>query len=202
MSPPSSLFFFLLTGGVEWAPYYFEPVSKAEKNRLRGKPEALVRYCLPGIGSSKVLEVLHPPSRAGSELANELAVEQETVRDYQSASGQAGGLAELFGMDWRLSSLSYRYIERGEATLGGGELVLISAEILSAKNRRPQLWELPMVAEQIKAALDQGADPNEISKYGQLFFLHAAFNGAVEVVQVLVNAGGNANTATTKKNRV
>lgn len=197
-------------------PDYLEPVSKAEKNRLRGKPEALVQYCLPGIGFSKVLEVLHPPSRAESESAAEASAppppdindikavtkwleEQAAIRDYHIASGQAGGLAELLGMDWQLSSLSYRYIERGEATLKDGELVLISAEMLSAKNRRPQLWELPLVAEEIKAALDQGANPNEISKYGQLFFQHAAFNGAAEVVQMLLDAGGNVNTATTKK---
>lgn len=196
-------------------PDYFEPVSRAKKNRLRGKPEALVQYCLPGIGYSKVLEVLHPPppSESGSiapvgtdippnldiEALSKLLMEQQKLSGYQPASQQAGDLAELFGMDWDLSSMSYRHIEHGEVTLGEGVFVLISSEMLSAKNRKPQLWELSMVAKEIKAALDQGADPNEISKYGQHFFLMAASKSAAEVVQVLLDAGGNANTATTRK---
>ena len=211
------------------SPDYFEPITKAEANRLRGKPEALVQYCLPGIGYSRIEEVLHPsqtPKSAGIALSSDALASvnalpllpgkspatliealgklkqdlaQKFPGKYMSADEQAGDLAELFGIDWNLSSQSYRYIERGEAALDDGKFVLISAEMLSAKNRRPQLWELPMAAEDIKAALDQGADPNEVSKYGQLFFLMAARKGAAEVVQVLLDAGGNPNTVTTKK---
>ena len=197
------------------SPDYFEPLSKAELSRLRGKPEVLVSYCLAGIGYSQVLEVLHPkppaeletsplsaavvPPNLGIEALGQFLKEQQEIRGYHSASEQAGELAELIGIDWDLSSLSYRYIERGKATLDDGELVFVSAEMLSAKNRKPLLWELPIVAEDIKAAVDQGADPNEISKYGQHFFLMAASEGAAEVVQVLLDAGGNANTVTTKK---
>ncbi len=195
-------------------PDYFEPVTKAEQNRLRGKPEALVQYCLPGVGYSQVLEVLHPPSRAESEVTAEASArpphdieaitkwltEQQKIRDYQSASGQAGGLAALLGLDLHLSSLDYRHNERGnlDSYLDKG-FVFIGPAQLSAKNLKNKLYELQMQPEDIKQAIEDGADPNEKSQFGEPFLVSAAFRGAAEVVQILLNAGADINAGTTKK---
>ena len=203
-------------------PEYFESVSAAKRARLRGKPEALVPYCLPGIGYSQVLEVLQPllsedtgfplGEPALSEklalLARLLnptpgAIEAEIAetrrRKYMFADEQASDLAKLLGIAEGLEATEYRDIAEAKGTYANREYAFTGLDVLSPKNLRKKLWELPMVVEEIKAALDQGADPNEISKYGQLFFLHAVSKGAPEVVQLLLDAGGNANAATTKK---
>ncbi len=39
-------------------PDYFEPVSSAERKRLRGRPDVLVRYCRPGVTPSQINSVL------------------------------------------------------------------------------------------------------------------------------------------------
>ena len=195
-------------------PDYFKPVTKAEKTRLRGKPEVLVQFCLSGTGYSQVQEVLHPPSRAESELAAEASAppphdikaitkwlaEQQEIRDYQTASGQAGGLAVLLGMDWQLSSLDYRHNERGNLdSFLNRKFVFIDSTMLSAKNLKKQLYELQMRAEDIERAIDEGADPNEKSRFGEPILVSAAFRGAANVVQILLDAGADINAGTTKK---
>jgi hypothetical protein len=40
---------------------YAPPPNANERKRVKGKPEAFVPYCLPGVGYSQVKEVLHPP---------------------------------------------------------------------------------------------------------------------------------------------
>ncbi len=117
-------------------PDYFETVSAAKKARLRGKPEALVAYCLPGIGYAQVKEVLQPPLSddedtgiplGESALSEKLlllarllnptpgAVEAEIAetrrRKYVFADEQASDLAKMLGIDEALVALCYQDIE-------------------------------------------------------------------------------------------
>lgn len=159
-------------------------------------------------------EILHPPSRAESGLAAEASAppphdikaitqwltEQQKIGNYQTASEQAGGLAELLGMDWQLSSLDYKHNQRGN--LDGyldQKFVFIDVAMLSAKNLKKKLHELKMHAEDIRQAIEDGADPNEKDDFGEPILVAAAFQGAVEVVQILLSAGVDINAGTTKK---
>ena len=196
------------------SPDYFNPVSKGEMKRLHGKPEVLVPFCLPGVSTSQVQEVLHPPSRVESELAAEASAppphdikaitqwltEQQKIGNYQAASVQAGGLAELLGMDWQLSSLDYKHNQRGNLdSYLDQKFVFIDAAMLSAKNLKKKLHELGMQAEDIRQAIEDGADPNEKCDLGEPILVAAAFRGAAEVVQILLSAGADINVGTTKK---
>ena len=200
--------------GFNSSPDYFDPVSKGEMKRLHGKPEVLVPFCLPGVSTSQVQEILHPPARAESELAAEASAppphdikaitqwltEQQKIGNYQTASEQAGGLAELLGMDWQLSSLDYKHNQRGNLdSYLDQKFVFIDAAMLSAKNLKKKLHELGMQAEDIRQAIEDGADPNEKSDFGEPILVAAAFQGAVEVVQILLSAGVDINAGTTKK---
>ena len=196
------------------SPDYFDPVSKGEMKRLHGKPEVLVPFCTPGVSTSQVQEILHPPSRAESGLAAEASAppphdikaitqwltEQQKIGNYQTASEQAGGLAELLGMDWQLSSVNYKHNQRGN--LDGyldQKFVFIDVAMLSAKNLKKKLHELGMQAKDIRQAIEDGADPNEKDDFGEPILVAAAFRGAVEVVQILLSAGVDINAGTTKK---
>ena len=196
------------------SPDYFDPVSKGEMKRLHGKPEVLVPFCLPGVSTSQVQEVLHPPSHVESELAAEASAppphdikaitqwltEQQKIGNYQTASEQAGGLAELLGMDWQLSSLDYKHNQRGNLdSYLDQKFVFIDAAMLSAKNLKKKLHELGMQAEDIRQAIEDGADPNEKCDLGEPILVAAAFRGAAEVVQILLSAGADINVGTTKK---
>ncbi len=94
-------------------PDYFETVSNAKKAQLRGKPEALLTYCQPGIGYSQVQETLHPAQ--ASEAARKLIkFSPDSDDQYLFASIQAEDLAKLLGMNETLATLSYEYFQVGE----------------------------------------------------------------------------------------
>lgn len=118
-------------------PDYFETVSTAKKARLRGKPEALVPYCLPGIGYSQVREVLQPPlssKEEASEASGESLISDKSLQTfskllnitleemkakiaekqlekYTFADEQASDLAKLLGIDETLVTLHYQDIK-------------------------------------------------------------------------------------------
>ena len=124
-------------------PDYFESVSKAKKARLRGKPEALVQYCLPGVGYSQVQEVLHPlrsSKSAGIVLTSDASASLEALpflpgkspetlmealvklkqdlaqrfpEKYTFAEEQAGDLAKLLGIAEDLGDCEFREIADG-----------------------------------------------------------------------------------------
>lgn len=199
------------------SPDYFESVSRPEKARLRGKPEAVMSYCLPGVGASQIQDVLDPPFLAEGEsnplietlqaiTPGELPASLERMRrkKYWSASHQASDLARLLGIDEKLASLGYRYIERGETDTADKSFLFVSLDMLLPENRKKKLWELPMKAEAIeaiKAAISWGADVNSPTEYGEPFLVLAAFNCAAEVVQLLLDSGADVNSATTKRNK-
>jgi hypothetical protein len=201
-------------------PDYFDPVSSAKRARLRGKPEALVAYCLPGIGYSQVREVLQPPllseqeatNTSGESLLSDKSIQlrskvlkttpeemkaefAEMQREkYTFADAQAGDLAKLLGIAEDLEMIKYRHIAEAKGTYGNREFAHIGLEALSPRNLQKKLWELPMQLADIKAAIAAGANVNEQDPNGDPFLFRAASDCAADIVQLLLDSGVDVNT--------
>lgn len=164
----------------------YEVISEAKKARVRGKPAALVPFCRPGVGLAQVQDVLHPPPLRHDR--------------FLSADYQAGALAELLGIAAELKRCSYRDIVEAGGHYARRDFIFLGPEMLLPKNLVKKLWELPMQVEDIKAAVDAGANVNERTDDGETYLLLAAFNCASTVVRVLLEAGADINAVTTKRN--
>jgi hypothetical protein len=201
-------------------PDCFETVSAPKKAKLRGKPEALVPYCIPSVGYSQVLEVLQQPllseeeaveatgkslisdkslqliSKAQNKTLEEMkaGVAQQRLEKYTFAEEQAEDLAKLLGIAEDLEACKYRDISEAGGTYINREFVSIGLEALSPKNLQKKLWELPMQLTGIKAAIDAGANVNERDPIGTPFLLRAASDCAADIVQLLLDAGVDVNT--------
>lgn len=171
------------------SPDYFESVSSAEKARLRGKPEALLPYCLPGVSGSQVQEVLHP-AQASEAAKKSITFSAASDDEYLFAEVQAAGLTQLMGMDQTLAALGHRYIETGETrdyTLD--QFLLIKTSALKGK-AASSLTRIPPSARK----LDTYA--NHIDERGEPLLVSVARLCLTESVQELVDGGAEVNIMT------
>lgn len=202
-------------------PDYFETLSAAKKARLCGKPEALVPYCLPGIGYAQVREVLQPPllseeeavEASGESLISDKSLQtfakvlnktleemkagiaQKRLEKYAFAEEQAEDLAKLLGIAEDLEATEYRDIAEAKGTYANQKYAFIGLDALSPKNLQKKLWELPMQFADIKAAINAGANVNERDPNGTPFLFRAASDCAADIVQLLLDSGVDVNTS-------
>ena len=206
-------------------PDYFETVSAAKKARLRGKPEALVPYCLPGIGYSQVREVLHPaelaePNAALATLppgfsdgnlqvmANALntsldALKQDIAQKrrekYTDAEDQATALATLLGISASLANSGYQDIDGDDVeNPDKEEFRLVGNNDLSQQYKDSKLWSLECLQnpENLSRWLQQGANPNVRNQSGLPILLH--YIPFPENLAVLLSAGAEVNITSTR----
>lgn len=171
------------------SPSYFESVSNAEKARLRGKPEALLPYCLPGVGTSQVQEVLHP-AQASEAAKKSITFSSASDDEYLFAEVQAADLTKLMGIDQTLAAPSYRYIETGETrdyTLD--QFLLIKTSAIEGKAASSLTRSSPSAGK-----LDTYA--NHIDERGEPLLVKCARRCLTESVQELVDGGAEVNIMT------
>ena len=104
------------------------PPDAAERARVRGNPEILLPFCLPGVTHNQIQQILHP---AGGSQGVEVSIAFSPVSadQYLFAEVQAADLASLLGMDETLAALGYRYVESGEIRdHTSGSFLLIKAD--------------------------------------------------------------------------
>ena len=204
-------------------PNYFEPVTKAKKTSLSGKPEALIPYCLPGIGYSEVQEVLHPaelaePNAALAALpgfsdgnlqimakalnttldALKKGIDQKKHEKYIFADDQATDLAALLGISGELMNADFSVIAEGALEdLPQEDFQLTGSWKLSQEDKNEKLW-YAVSLENMKSAIKVGADVNARDRSGVPPLVKAAHYCAIERMQLLMSNGANVNAATLK----
>lgn len=201
-------------------PDYFEPVSTAKRAKLRGKPEALVNYCQPGIGYSQVLEVLQPPAspRPAENSSNTLAslealpllpgksldtltqaleklkqdIFQKTGKRYTFADEQASDLAKLLGIAEGLETAEYRDIAEAGGNFADRQFRLIGNENLSQEYKDAKLWS-SFRLEDLESAARKGANVNGHDGQGIPLLMRVAHYCLSEQMQFLINMGADVN---------
>ena len=201
------------------------PPDAAERKRVRGKPEVLVQYCLPGVGYSRVQEVLSPPLSTVPDadlppdpmmaekhllmFAKVLNTTPDAMRDewkqlarrkYQFAEEQARDLANLLGFDGYLEMYDYQDISRTTSGMDR-KFRLVGNENLSQAYLNNKLWDTELMhhPEKLQERLRGGADPNARNHTGGTILMHRAQYGHLENMQILVEAGAEVNASTTRR---
>ena len=206
-------------------PDCFETASAAKKARLRGKPEALVPYCLPGIGYSQVREVLQPPLlskeeaaeasgeslisdkslQAFSKLLNitleemKAGIAQKRLEKYTFAEEQASDLAKLLGITEDLEACEYRDVAEANGNFADRQFRLVGNEGLSQeyKDRKIALdGDLMHHPEKMQEWLEKGANPNARNNAGVPVLFQWAEVCFPEQVETLLKAGADVNAET------
>ncbi len=205
------------------------PPNAAERKRVRGRPEALVQYCMPGIGYSAVQEVLQPPlSTVPDEdlppgpmmaekhllmFAKALKTTPDAMREewkqlarrkYQFAEAQAGDLAKLFGIAEELDVCRYRDIAEANGNFAGRQFRLVGDENLSQEYKDKKIMhgvELMRHPEQMQEWLEKGANPNARNNVGVPVLFQWAEVCFPEQVEILLKAGADVNAVTDGRGR-
>ena len=210
-------------------PDCFETVSTAKKARLRGKPEALMPYCLPGIGYSQVQNVLHPPllseeeavEASGESLISDKSLQifanllhktleemkagiaENRLEKYTFAEEQAEDLAKLLGIAEDLEACEYRDVAEANGDFANRHFQLVGNENLSQAYLDQKLWDSEVIhhPEKTQEWLQKGANPNARNQSGRTILFRWAESCVPEQIAILLKAGADVNAGTDGQGR-